>query len=354
LIPPSLRSLPVALRPYPDEGLTSWLSRTGGVYGCTAKELLAEVASFDQDLFEQIDLQMNRNVLRPLGILLSASVSDLEKCTLARAHPEWLDRWIIRTELLWHVTEHRTIERPAVLSAVCPLCLLDDLRTGRSQYGRLAWYCSILTICPVHRTRMVSCCSPNLWHLSLATRGDLPIHRSCCLRCRRHLDSFQSWGEEVDEHALSALIFFEAMLRDAIISRYEPDAMEDHDTLGSLVEPIRDLAWALMRPVARSSQRALHFLQTPQFKVPPGLSTPVESSDWLASGPIELRRSLLAVIASLILPASMCRTLTSEAGRGMPFWTKLRTYHSPEDRTEFSQRAAKWSQRAVAALDFYR
>jgi hypothetical protein len=47
-------------------------------------------------------------------------------------------------------------------------------------------------------------------------------------------------------------------------------------------------------------------------------------------------------------------TLTSEAGREMPFWTKLRAYHSPDDRIEFSQRAAKWSQLAVAALDFYR
>jgi hypothetical protein len=104
-----------------------------------------------------------------------------------------------------------------------------------------------------------------------------------------------------------------------------------------LIEPIQDLAWALMRPVSWSSLRALHFLQTPQFKVPPGLNTPVESSNWLASGPIGLRRSLLAVIASLILPASMCRTLIPDAGRGSPFWTKLRACHSPADRSEFRE-----------------
>jgi hypothetical protein len=83
-------------------------------------------------------------------------------------------------------------------------------------------------------------------------------------------------------------------------------------------------------------------------------NTPVWSSNWLASGPIGLRRSLLAVIAGLILPASMCRTLTPEAGRGLPFWTKLRACHSPADRSEFSQRTARWGRLAAAALDFYR
>jgi hypothetical protein len=98
----------------------------------------------------------------------------------------------------------------------------------------------------------------------------------------------------------------------------------------------------------------LHFLPTPQFEVPRGLNTLVESSNWLASGSIGLRRSILAVIASLILPASMCRTLISEAGRGLPFWTRLRAYHSPKDRSEFSQRTSSWSASAAAALEFYR
>ncbi len=95
-------------------------------------------------------------------------------------------------------------------------------------------------------------------------------------------------------------------------------------------------------------------MQTSQFRVPPGLNTPIESSNWLASGSIGLRRSLLAVIASLILSASMCGTLTSEAGRGLPFWTKMRALRGPEDRSEFSRRTATWKRIAAVALDFYR
>jgi hypothetical protein len=314
--------------------------------------LLSGFVSSDRKTFEQIDLQPCGNVLSPLGILLSTSVLALKECTLAQAHPEWLVQWIGRTQPLWHVTDHRTVDRYRVLPAVCPLCLSDDLRAGRSQYTRLAWYCAIITICPVHRAPMVSCCSSEVWHQPFATLKGMPIHRSFCLRCRRHLDCPQSWGSHVDRHAISALLFFESMLRNTIIQQRPADASA-YDA-GVLLDPVQDLAWALMRPVSGSSLRVLHFLQTPQFRVPPGLNTPVESSHWLASASIGLRRSLLAVIASLILPASMCRTLTSEAGRGLPFWTKLRACHSPEDRSEFSRRTARWGRLAAAALDFYR
>jgi hypothetical protein len=95
-----------------------------------------------------------------------------------------------------------------------------------------------------------------------------------------------------------ALVFFESLLRDAIAQRREADASAYGFAI--LIEPIQDLAWALMRPVPGSSLRVLHFMQTQQFRVPPGLNTPIESSNWLASGSIGLRRCLLAVIASLI------------------------------------------------------
>ena len=100
----------------------------------------------------------------------------------------------------------------------------------------------------------------------------MPIHRSCCLECRCHLDGPQSWGPHVDQFAISALLFFESLLRDAIAQRREADASASGFAI--LIEPIQDLAWALMRPVPGSSLRVLHFMQTQQFRVPPGLNYP--------------------------------------------------------------------------------
>ena len=68
---------------------------------------------------------------------------------------------------------------------------------------------------------------------------------------------------------------------------------------------------------------------------------------------LRLRRSILAVIASLLLPTSLRSTLASEAGRGKSFWISLRSFHSPEDQKEFRQRAARWNPPLVEAMDFY-
>jgi hypothetical protein len=62
------------------------------VYGYTAGELLSAFVSSERGPFDQIDLKPSCNVLSPLGDLLSTTVSDLEKCTIAQAHPEWLVR----------------------------------------------------------------------------------------------------------------------------------------------------------------------------------------------------------------------------------------------------------------------
>ena len=40
--------------------------------------------------------------------------------------------------------------------------------------------------------------------------------------------------------------------------------------------------------------------------------------------------------------------------KGLPFWTKMRALHGPEDRSEFSRRTATWSRLAAAGLEFYR
>jgi hypothetical protein len=121
LTPRAPRSLPVALRPYPDEGLGSWLSRTGAIYGCTAGELISQLVRPEREPFDQIDLQPPGNVLSHIGVMLSTTAFNLEKCTLAQAHPEWLVRWISLTQPRWHITNHCTFDRTTVLSAVSAL-----------------------------------------------------------------------------------------------------------------------------------------------------------------------------------------------------------------------------------------
>ena len=329
------------------------MSRTAAVYGCTAQELLSEFAPFDRNSLDRFDLQPSSETLRSLQLLLATNTTSLKACTLASAHPAWLNRWISLAEPLWNVSERQTVTRTSVISAICPLCLTDDLRDGRSQFSRLEWFCAITTVCPSHRSPLVSCCRTKVWHQSVPTKGTLPTARAFCLCCRSNLDRPQGWGSAVDQHAISALLFFESMLRTAILMLCRPVVTNSDYDCTNIIEPVQDVAWALMRPVSGTSRRALHFMQTPQFKMPFGFNTPVEAANWLSSGSLCLRRSILAVIASLLLPTSLQSTLVSEAGRGKSFWIRLHSFHSPEDRQEFRQRAARWNTLLVEAMDFY-
>jgi hypothetical protein len=79
----------------------------------------------------------------------------------------------------------------------------------------------------------------------------------------------------------------------------------------------------------------------------------VEEDRWRLCGSLGLRRSILAVIASLLLPASLRGTLVSEAGRGTPFWIRLRSLHSPAHRKGFQDRAARSNPLLLEAMEFY-
>jgi hypothetical protein len=79
----------------------------------------------------------------------------------------------------------------------------------------------------------------------------------------------------------------------------------------------------------------------------------VSADYWLSCGPLEIRRSILAVLASLILDTQICSTLMSHCGRGRTFWKAMKLLHCSEDRQAFKYRAASWSPDLIDTVDFY-
>jgi hypothetical protein len=80
-----------------------------------------------------------------------------------------------------------------------------------------------------------------------------------------------------------------------------------------------------------------------EFRVPMGFNTPVNADNWLSCGPLAVRRSILAVFASLILPTQASGTLISHCGRGRTFWKAMKSLHCSENRQAFKDRAARMS-----------
>ncbi len=234
--------------------------------------------------------------------------------------------------------------------SVCLFCLTEDLENNRSQYLRLSWLSSITTICPVHFTPLVRCCSaysPN----SLAHGNDWSQNgRMRCTACRSYFDSCHHPAEL---QSLFAIARLECLLRAALAGNRIVNLGGRYLSRESLLLFVEDATWALMQPVVGTQYRALHTLQTTEFPVPMGFNTPVNADHWLSCGSLEIRRSILAVLASLILDTQTCSTLMSHYGRGRAFWKAMKLLHCSEDRRSFKERAASWSPDLIDAVDFY-
>ena len=83
-----------------------------------------------------------------------------------------------------------------------------------------------------------------------------------------------------------------------------------------------------------------------------GFNTPAEVDNWLSCGPLAVRRSLLAVLASLIFPQPFSHSLKLPNGCGRGFWKSMTSLHSPEDRHAFKDRRARWNTDLIDAVHF--
>ncbi|WP_169747213.1 hypothetical protein, partial [Edaphobacter aggregans] len=69
-------------------------------------------------------------------------------------------------------------------------------------------------------------------------------------------------------------------------------------------------------------------------------------------GPLAVRRSILAVLASLILPTQASGTLISHCGKGRAFWKAMKSLHCSEDRQAFKDRAGRRSPDLIDGVEF--
>ena len=187
MVPRSLHRLPVSLRPYPDEALSSWLSRAGAVYGHSAEDLLSDLLGKNDKDLGCIDLHLSPELASSLQVLLGTNWEDVQACTLLCAHPLWVDGWLSCPSPQWNTTERRTVLHDGLMAAICSSCLADDLRIGRSQFVRMAWYCSAMTVCPTHRTPLTSCCQAPIWRSVFRADQDTPVSQHTVLNANSAL-----------------------------------------------------------------------------------------------------------------------------------------------------------------------
>jgi hypothetical protein len=181
----------------------------------------------------------------------------------------------------------------------------------------------------------------------------LQSHRLYCTGCRGVLDLRYNSTSRSDPQALFQVAQFERLLRSALAN--ERILIFGKYSIASecLLLFAGDMARALMRPLVGSQYRILHALQTPQFRVPSGFNTPVDVPSWLSSGSLVLRRSILAILANLVLSEISYCSLGSEGSRGRAFWKTLRSLQDPDDGRTLRDRAVCWGHVLPEVVEFY-
>lgn len=317
------------------------MSRAASVYGLSMTELLADCCEWNRSASEFMDIQLNVMDSFALECLLGCEAGQILACTISGTFPDLLPFWINHVSPGWNMSENRTILAPGFRPAVCGYCLADDLDTGRSQHVRLSWYCSVTTICPLHRIPLRQCCQ-NFTPVS-QSRGHHVQYRARlrCGSCSQFLDDFSS---SVDVFACASLANFESALRAAISGKHVSMPTGIALPGSSLLQFVQDMVWALMRPVQGTPHRIVHALQRDPFRMPFGFNTPVEVSHWLSFGSLLLRRCLLAVIAGLLQPENpLWPPDFGTLGVGTrKFWRLLRERMPPSVAAELSERAEQW------------
>jgi hypothetical protein len=135
-----LQEWPICPRPEQDEALSSWIERVGREYGMSAAALV-----------HSIDPHPGPHTRWPTPP------------TLQRLYePHFVDRLVMLSRLsplirtaLWPPTTGWEL-RDFTFRAYCPLCCLEDIRAGRTPYGRTCWLQSWCTVCAVHRYPLIA------------------------------------------------------------------------------------------------------------------------------------------------------------------------------------------------------
>jgi TniQ len=303
---PARREWPVVLRPRTGELLSSWIVRVAGVYHLDALTLAVEHLGWPADVLMEIDLSPPERIVQEFSQLARLSQDAVERHTIGRANPDWIPDWITLETPCWNTTDFRVVFPSGVLFNVCPVCLHEDLNEG-GQFIRMSWLCATTTICNKHFIPLQAC--PNSVNPPFECRHGLIGARFFCRANRRVLDS--PFYARQSSDMLVLLSEFEQKVKWALtassrLARPTHNASADEQ----LISVVEDLTWALLQVMSVDGSRIVHYFQTDPFPVPPGWRRPLVV-DTLSRVDVDLRRSILAVVACLLEPsqfADLART----------------------------------------------
>jgi hypothetical protein len=203
---------PVHPQPYPDELLSSWLTRIAIRSGFNLKTLCQQLLESDHASPREIDRVYNDNLIQNLAegtgqpqetVLKSTLADDEGYVFLNRSYG--MNHWIFPTTIFKKMAHNGL--------AYCPECLATDAEP----YYRKSWRYAFNPVCPVHRRFLKQACpcckAPFVYFATATIPNDRTMHY--CLNCGYWLGD---WPAELDEQrqTIDRLIDIQALLANGI------------------------------------------------------------------------------------------------------------------------------------------
>ncbi|MBS0658589.1 MAG: TniQ family protein [Verrucomicrobia bacterium] len=185
------RRLPIPLKPYPEELISSWILRLADAHHVGprtfGRHVLGRTFEFNRDWDSEPGAEMIRALAQATGheegvLRQGHSLLAWEGLLFDSASATHSTRWVLPRGIIGARRPHQQF---------CPLCLMD------APFYRRHWRLSLFAVCPTHRVQLcVSCpqCSSALEFLRCAAAlGPRSLHRcySCGfdLRCTEPLEA---------------------------------------------------------------------------------------------------------------------------------------------------------------------
>ncbi len=225
-----IRGWPICPRPEHDESLVSWIERIGNEYGMSPTALLNSIETQDgPPIYGQVRPGPQRMY-----------------------EPRFVDRLMMLSHLpplarqtLWPPTTGWELKDPA-FRVYRPLCCLEDMRGGRTPYGRQCWQQSWCTVCMYHGCPLVmrkphpSCGFETPW-----SAAELRIEIQFCAP-DRYRDLKVAGESEVRRAILGSLVEIERVVAKALTGISPNRLLWGNLTAGEFLTVLDDVTtWSL-------------------------------------------------------------------------------------------------------------
>lgn len=351
----SASALPFVPRPFPDEILSSWLSRVGCHYDLGPTEILHRLDPHHSiESPREIDWRMSEGHVHCLAGAARISATEVFRHDAATVHPRWAPYWFSLNTWGHDPWNDRDLYGHELRWAWCDLCMASQYARTGHQYIRLPWTLACIGYCAEHRRMLTDRCSCGATvrpvHVAEGART-----RLICRFCSRSIAQnivVETRGPTRLQHAIDLQIAFERDLVAALDGSRPPAKWCGRASAGQLVALVDDVAHAICThwshlcsaPVERFS---LDYRRADRFPEIPGLEHKLCAlpSFWRANG--------IAAILSIIGDRRLCRIMstdldcaTTAPARQLLSWTGslewMLSLLEPLDIRRLIERSSRW------------